>query len=1003
MRIAAETSDLDAWPDLNHKTKSKAQPPVKDCTQSLMTQVFAQRRHVVIEQWILTITRTILTFGSPYCVLRLIARLESNDRDLAWVWLCGIALSATSETIVHYRQNWFQWSELETLEVCVWSVLHDIKLQANEDLWRQRVKKYREIELRAKRQDLVAQNISFVWKIASPLLVSEITIFVHAYLEGQLRASVIFTIRELLPQLEGTLGLAPLVIQDYLSAQASSRRLQSFLRIPDRDDYIQNNYSGNIVLSNASFTWPDSGDSSLLGGQDASTRFNLEHVNWQESDACCNSWEAKLLDGSIETSRGTADNPIALVTQTPWLQSTTLKDNMLLGEIYDASRYERVIEVCALIPDLEALKDGDQTSIGAQGVMASGGQRARIALARALYSRARILLLDDILSALDTRVARHIVDALNGPLGDGRTRILVTHQLELCMSKASCVVHIAHGTAQAVAQDPRDDRRKPSLDIRSTDWKPVAHRAVSDTGKTLGSFVHEEDRQVPVSSAADLTLKSSPAPCQSYIEGLGGYNYVSVYIIALVLRQVLVMLPTWTLKNAKMLDSLAISQPPMRIEILHHTGSFVASAVLAVSAEYLFYAHQASGTLRASEAFFNTMLDTVVQMPLSWIDSVSTGELTQRFCTDSQAMDDRLMPLVSEFLQCGMEIMTTIVIGLNQSWYTGFIVFGGLCASSGVGRLYNRARVTVQRADRQPTSRLLGLAMTTTTGLSTIRAFGATSAFEEQMHSCVDDLSKARRHFWIANRWLGLQMSLIGIIFSFGTGVVLLHSRSAATDASLFGFALSFSMRFSSVIFKAVDGFGAFETSAVAASAISEFKYLKSEAQDGLQVTQDWPRKGGVEVKNLSVRYSDSSRLVLDNINFTVAPGERIGMVGRTGAGKSTLLLALLRMIEAEKGSVYINGLDVSTIRLRDLRQRIGYIPQNPALFSGTVRTNLDPFDQYPDAKLEKVLQRVAHRLTTVATFDKIIVMDDGKIVEQGPPKYLLAKSGAFHGLVKSS
>lgn len=423
---------------------------------------------------------------------------------------------------------------------------------------------------------------------------------------------------------------------------------------------------------------------------------------------------------------------------------------------------------------------------------------------------------------------------------------------------------------------------------------------------------------------------------------------------------------------------------------------------------------------------------------------------------------------------------------LNMSLYTSLMVIGGLYASFTIGKLYNKARKTVQRADREPTSKILGLVATTTTGLATIRAFGATQAFMDQMHIHVDDLSKARRYFWIANRWLGLQMSLIGIMFSFGTGVVLLHSGSAIVDPPLFGFALTFSMRFSSVIFKAVNGFGAFETSVNAAGAISAFQYLETENQDGVDVESGWPSTGYVQIQDFRMRYSTDLPLVLDNINLTIGPGERVGIVGRTGAGKSTLLLALLRMMKPEEGTITIDGIDTSKIKLHDLRRRIGYIPQNPALFSGTIRTNLDPFNQYPDSTLEKALQQVmlmssskadqsyisqtlsldssvaaggenishgqrqllclariliqkhklilldeatsavdvrtdeaiqrviradqeqtlivvAHRLKTVATFDKIVVMDSGKVVEQGSPSELLEARGAFYGLVMNS
>ncbi|KAG9522592.1 ABC multidrug transporter-like protein, partial [Aureobasidium melanogenum] len=1175
--------------------------------------------HVIAKQWILTILRTLLTFGFPYCVMRLVACLETSDGQDAWAWLFGIALSSTCETVVHYHQNWIQWSELGipvraqlitavyrkllrtnaaentsvspqqpgevrpppvnslltsdattiskfaaihyilplsmiqfmmalafikkllgwrgmliTLSVTVTSMpinnlivkrrrtaqkqlrktrdqkdrvieemikaLHHIKLQGTEDMWKQRVKKYRDDELRAEARDFHAQTVSSMWKIASPLVVSGVSIFAHAYLEGRTSASVIFTILELLPQLQGTLGLAPLVIQDYLSARTSSRRIESFLRTPENIDYLQGSASGDVIFRNATFEWPTNHQTLTSAAQNTSSRFKLKDVNVRfpagklsivHGDTGSGKslmlaamlGEAELLNGAIEAPCSAHGFPVAFVTQTPWLQSMSIKDNILFGGSFNKARYDSVLEACALVQDLELLANGDETLMGPQGVKASGGQRARISLARALYSEATIILMDDILSALDTHVAKHILDALDGPLGAGRTRILATHQLELCKPKSDYAVRVIGGTVQVEDLPASKFVQGIVLEPDKADWELVS-KCNTLAPKDILTKDPDKDQQNPLSKLKAVSdVKVVPRTVHwTYIEALGGIKFILTYFLALATRQVLITLPTWTLKNAR-LEGRNLGTHESAIT--YHAGMFAVGSTLALFAEYLFKVLEVSGNLRASEALFNSMLDTVVHMPLAWLDNVSTGDLIQKFSSDSQAMDDRLMALVSEFSQCFIETFTIIVVGLNMSLYTGLMVIGGLYVSSMVGRLYNKARKTVQRADREPTSKILGLVTATTTGLATIRAFGAPQAFMNQMHNHVDDLSKARRYFWIANRWLGLQMSLIGIMFSFGTGVLLLRSRSAIVDPPLFGFALTFSMRFSSVIFKAVNGFGAFETSATAAGAISAFRYLEIEQQDGIEVASDWPTTGRVEIRGLKMRYSTTLPLVLDNINLTIGAGERVGIVGRTGAGKSTLLLALLRMIEPEGGTITIDGANTSAIRLRDLRRRVGYIPQNPALFSGTIRTNLDPFNQYSDGILEKVLQQVmlmpspeadqidisraltldypvaaggenishgqrqllclarilmqkhkliildeatsavddrtdeaiqtviradseqtlivvVHRLKTVATFDKIVVMDSGKIVEQGSPNELLKARGAFYSLVMS-
>ena len=329
------------------------------------------------------------------------------------------------------------------------------------------------------------------------------------------------------------------------------------------------------------------------------------------------------------------------------------------------------------------------------------------------------------------------------------------------------------------------------------------------------------------------------------------------------------------------------------------------------------------------------------------------------------------------------------------------------------------------------------------------------------------------------NRWIGLQLSLSGIVFTVGTGIILLMSRSVI-DISLLGFSLTFATGFSSAIFKAVDKFGALETFMDATGEVIDYTKLETEDQGGNEVPKDWPSKGRVEVENLDIAYSDDLPLVLRDVSFTVTAGTRIGIVGRTGAGKSSLTLSLLRLLEPRNGTIRIDGIDISTIKLQALRSRIAFIPQDPVLFSGTVRSNLDYFKRIPDIELSQAIRRVslsgdeeaglftldslisagganmsqgqrqllclarvliknpkiiildeatsavdnrtdlliqdtirkefsgtlivvAHRLRTIAPFDQVMVMSDGKVAEIGPPAQLLKEKGLFFDLVQDS
>ncbi|KAG9836549.1 hypothetical protein KCU68_g10773, partial [Aureobasidium melanogenum] len=801
IRIAGSTSKLSALPALNQNTRSETQPLLGESNQTLLAQIFTQRVHVIAKQWILTVLRTLLTFGSPYCVMRLVTCLEDSNMEDAWAWLFGIALSSTFETVVHYHQNWIQWSELGipiraqlitavyrkllrksageetsgslqqpreirpspansllasdattvskfaaihyilplsviqflmalafiknllgwqgmliTLLATVASMpintlivkrrrntqkklrktrdqkdrvigemiraLHHIKLQGTEDIWKQRVKKYRDDELRAEARDFHAQAISFMWKIASPLVISGVSIFTYAYLEGRTTASVIFTILELLPQLQGTLGLAPLVVQDYLSARTSSRRIESFLRTPDKASYLQNSPSGDLIFKNATFAWVTSHKSPVSAAQNPSSRFKLDNVNVHfpvgklsivHGDTGSGKslllaamlGEAELSTGVIKAPCAVQGSPFAFVTQTPWLQSMSIKDNILFGESFNKARYNSVLEACALIQDLEVLANGDETLMGPQGVKVSGGQRARISLARALYSEATVILMDDILSALDTHVARHVLDALDGPLGAGRTRILATHQLELCKPKADYVVRVVDGTVLVEHLPASDLVQEIVVEPDKADWE-----LVSQCNSLAPNPIRNEDpdqgqqNTLPKPKAVLEINELSQAVYWTYIEALGGLKFILVYFLALAIRQVLITLPTWALKNATLKGRDSATH---KSAITCHAGMFTFGSTLAVIAEYLFNVLEASGNLRASEALFNSMLDTVVHMPLAWLHNVSTGDLIQRFSTDSQAMDDRLMALVSEFSQCFIEMMTIIVVGLNMS------------------------------------------------------------------------------------------------------------------------------------------------------------------------------------------------------------------------------------------------------------------------------------------------------------------------------------------------
>jgi ABC-type multidrug transport system fused ATPase/permease subunit len=351
------------------------------------------------------------------------------------------------------------------------------------------------------------------------------------------------------------------------------------------------------------------------------------------------------------------------------------------------------------------------------------------------------------------------------------------------------------------------------------------------------------------------------------------------------------------------------------------------------------------------------------------------GEMLKRFTVDTQMVDDQLLIGTSDSAEYFIKIAIVVVVGyvtpstrtgihpltasrLCTSKYTSFLTVILLIWCAKASRSYINARTTVKRADAEPTSAILEHFNPSAAGVSTIRAFGVVEKTIEQMHGHFDRLSTARRHFWIFNRWLGLQLSLLGGLFSTGTGMIPLSSKSFI-DPSLLGVSLTFSMGFLSAMSLATKNYGGLESWMDALERVTEDTELETEGQDGIEVSEEWPSKGKVEVKELDIAYSPSLPLVLKDVSFVVEGSQKIGIVGRTGAGKSSLTLSFLRLIEPRKGSILADGIDISTVKLRDLRTRITFIPQDPVLFSGTVRSNIDYFKQVSEDKLLDALRRV--------------------------------------------
>lgn len=388
-----------------------------------------------------------------------------------------------------------------------------------------------------------------------------------------------------------------------------------------------------------------------------------------------------------------------------------------------------------------------------------------------------------------------------------------------------------------------------------------------------------------------------------------------------------------------------------------YLGIYITLSIAAAFLSTLRWYYIFSGSLRASRELFARLNFVVLRAPLRWLDTVPVGRVLNRFTADFHSVDTHLAYAVAFAANAFLNLLGVVVAGLFVSPVVILLAFLLLSISVVFANQYLHAARSVKRMEsitKSPVFEQFGSALT---GVLTIRSFSKSQTYVERMYRRLDDWTVATWNLWLFNRWMSWRMSIVGSCFaSFVTFYILLRPDM---DSALAGFALSFALEFSGYIMWTVRHYANAELEMNAAERIVEYTELPTEDLTGVRPPAAWPTEGRVEVNDLVVTYADDLPPVLKGLNFSVNRNERIGVIGRTGAGKSSLTLALFRFIEAKSGSILIDGVDISKIRLHDLRSRLAIIPQDPVLFSGTVRSNIDPFNNHTDAALFDSLARV--------------------------------------------
>lgn len=941
-----------------------------------------------------------------------------------------------------------------------------IKYFAWERRFEEKVNDKRRIELHALRSRYMLWAYAATIWFGVPLLITFFSFLVYTKVENKpLKPSVAFPALSLFSILRIPLDQFADMLAHVQESKVSVDRVEEFLSEDETQKYSQliqdeKDELGEpkIGFENATFTW--GGKESQLNNEsaafqliDVDLKFHVGKLNviagptgsGKTSLLMALLGEMNLLRGSVhlpgEYSRevlkpdpetGLTES-VAYCAQQAWLVNDTIKQNILFASPWDNSRYQSVISACALVRDLEILDNGDSTLVGEKGITLSGGQKQRISLARALYSHSRHVLLDDCLSAVDSETAKHLFErCILGSLMRGRTCILVTHNIALCVPQSHFVVALING--KVIAQGPPDQmissgalgeellQSKPTSRIGSATHSPkqstlnlVEEGIRSMNGHTPeanGQASSLEDQKPTILNVHDKLLDTrienkaeggvKREVISLYLAAMGPWYFWLIALFIFGAQQVgSIATNLWIREWA---NSYQVERVPSAISTFHHmgvtftsncvsTGScgwnlpvFPSSASIArasassdevnvtyylggyalLSTIYLVLSFSREAliflaSLRASWNIHSRLLESVTRAKFKFFDSTPLGQLMNRFSKDIESVDQEVAPIAVGLLGCAAS-MTSIVI-LISVITPAFLLPGFFIAIIfiAIGTFYLSASRDLKRLESVHRSPLYQHFGETLSGIVTIRAYKDESRFQHENQHRVDTHNRPFIYLWAANRWLSVRVDLAGALVAFFAGAFVILNVGKI-DAGAAGLSLTYALSFTETVLWLVRLYAVNEQNMNSVERIKEYLDVDQEAKAIVPESRppaNWPSQGAIQFVNYSTRYRSDLEPVLRNVTFNVNAGERVGIVGRTGAGKSSLALALFRGLEAEEGKVIIDDIDIGLIGLQDLRESITIVPQDPTLFTGTLRSNLDPFGLFTDEEIFDTLRRV--------------------------------------------
>mmetsp|Transcript_1237 Transcript_1237/g.1594 ORF Transcript_1237/g.1594 Transcript_1237/m.1594 type:complete len:1397 (-) Transcript_1237:136-4326(-) len=711
---------------------------------------------------------------------------------------------------------------------------------------------------------------------------------------------------------------------------------------------------------------------------------------------------------------GKKDGFVSYAAQTPWIVNETLRDNVLFGREYDKKRYEAILKVCALEDDIAILPAGDMTEIGERGINLSGGQKARVALARSIYSeRSRVVLLDDPLSAVDAHVGEHIFSqAIKGDLVDGVTRVLVTHHVHflprcdmVIVLEDGCIKHV--GEYNELVENGVDFKGAADFDEKNASMEKEATEG-RDEGASQGKGKVDDSNNADMKKKGENLISSeekntgdiSKAAYIHYAKA-GGLIYVFLVIfIQFSGRAAEIMTSFWLSWWAENAIKAEANQTPLSpSETTYYLNIFALFSMLSVLGLTGRACAMAIHRLHASRKLHDELTDSVLRAPVSFFDVTPLGRVLNRFAADMDKVDLELTQNLSQGVNVISNILGAVgamVAATKGAFLVPLLPIGFVYYQ--IQKWFRKTSTELQRVTSIATSPIFTDFSQILSGTSTVRAYGEENRFFTKCRLSFNNMNAAYSVTLLTNYWLGLRLDLIGgFVMAFIGGFAVATESTNFIPAGWLGVSLSYAIEITSFLKYGVRMVAQVEADMSSTERVLYYtQNITPEAPDVIPDKDPkqgtWPNEGVIDIQHASMRYRDGP-LVLKNITVKLRAAEKVGVVGRTGSGKSSLMNLLFRICELEKdgGKVTIDDIDTSTIGTEALRLNLSIIPQDPVLFSNTVRYNLDPFNKCSDEEVWSVIRKVNLESVIAVLPQKLeeMVTEGGENFSQGQRQLL--------------